>query len=130
MASESLLTRSPCFPRLLELRQQAVTLRQQADAERDDARARALEAGDLVEVTSRVGKIEVRLELDEGIMPGVVSLPHGYGHRREGVKLSVASALEGASVNDLTDESVVDDVSGNAVLSGVPVAVRRAGASA
>ena len=96
----------------------------------EDAAARGLVADDWVHVRSRVGEIAVRLELDDAIMPGVVSLPHGYGHGRDGVRLSVATQLEGASANDLTDESVVDAVSGNAVLSGVPVEIRRADATA
>ncbi len=96
----------------------------------DDAAVRGLAADDWVQVRSRVGEVAVRLELDDAIMPGVVSLPHGYGHGRDGVRLSVATQLEGASANDLTDESVVDAVSGNAVLSGVPVDIRRADATA
>ena len=57
------------------------------------------------------------------MMPGVVSLPHGWGHAREGVRLRVAPRTPGVSVNDLTDELLVDALSGNAVLSGVPVVV-------
>jgi hypothetical protein len=56
-------------------------------------------------------------------MPGVVSLPHGYGHRRPGVRLRNAQQLPGVAVNDLTDASVVERLSGNAVLNGVPVMV-------
>jgi hypothetical protein len=56
-------------------------------------------------------------------MRGVVSLPHGYGHQREGVRLSRASQVPGPSINDLTDPGVLDEVSGNAVLNGVPVTV-------
>ena len=55
--------------------------------------------------------------------PGVVSLPHGYGHRRAGVRLRHAQELPGVTVNDLTDASVVEGLSGNAVLNGVPVTV-------
>ena len=57
------------------------------------------------------------------MMPGVVSLPHGWGHGREGVRLRVASERAGVSVNDLTDETLFDPVSGNAALSGVAVTV-------
>ena len=57
---------------------------------------------------------------------GVVSLPHGFGHAREGVRLRVASAHAGVSVNDLTDEQRVDALCGSAVLSGVPVEVAAA----
>ena len=55
-------------------------------------------------------------------MPGVVSLPHGYGHQKGGVRLARASQVEGASINDLTDPERLD-VSGNAALSGVPVRI-------
>ena len=58
-------------------------------------------------------------------MPGVVSLPHGYGHQVDGIRLRNASRVAGASINDLTDPSLLD-VSGNAALSGVPVTVEAA----
>ena len=81
-------------------------------------------AGDAkVAVVSRIGRIEVPLELSDEVMPGVVSLPHGWGHHRPGTALSVAGNHAGVSVNDVTDDSVVDDLCGNAVLSGVPVRV-------
>ena len=60
------------------------------------------------------------------MMPGVVSLPHGYGHGRQGAQLQVASAQPGVSANDLTDERLRDGVSGNAALNGVPVQVEAA----
>ena len=53
----------------------------------------------------------------------IVSLPHGWGHRGDGVKLAVALEHAGVSCNDVTDESVVDELSGNAGLNGVPVTV-------
>jgi hypothetical protein len=56
-------------------------------------------------------------------MRGVVSLPHGWGHDREGVQLRVASSRPGASVNDVTDETFVDALSGTSAFSGVPVEV-------
>jgi len=76
-----------------------------------------------VAVVSGTGRIEASLELSDEVMPGVVSLPHGWGHHRPGTKLSVAEEHPGVSLNDLTDESVVDDLCGNAVLSGIPVRV-------
>ncbi|MCA2979292.1 MAG: molybdopterin-dependent oxidoreductase, partial [Myxococcaceae bacterium] len=92
----------------------------------DDARARGLEAGQPVRVTSRVGAVVAPLEVTAAVMPGVVSLPHGYGHGREGVRLSVAAQRAGVSVNDLSDELRVDPLSGNAAFSGVPVEVEAA----
>ena len=92
----------------------------------DDAERLALRPGDRVQVRSRVGAVEVPLELSDAIMPGVVSLPHGFGHNREGTRLRVASERAGVSMNDLTDELAVDELSGVAALSGVPVEVRLA----
>jgi anaerobic selenocysteine-containing dehydrogenase len=90
----------------------------------DDAEARQLEDGQMVEVASRVGKLCLRLEVSPAIMPGVVSIPHGWGHDRPGVQLQVAQQHAGVSLNDLTDERQVDALTGNAAFSGVPVQVR------
>jgi hypothetical protein len=68
----------------------------------------------------------VPLAVTDEMMPGVVSLPHGWGHGRPGVALAVASARAGASLNDVTDELGVDALAGTAVLNGVPVDVVRA----
>jgi anaerobic selenocysteine-containing dehydrogenase len=89
----------------------------------DDARARGLESGRSVRVCSRVGSVEAALEVTEDIRPGVVSLPHGFGHAREGTRLAVANAVHGASINDLTDDLLVDALCGTAQFSGVPVEV-------
>lgn len=88
----------------------------------DDLEARGLRDGATVTVTSRVGKVEVEVRATDDVMRGVVSLPHGYGHQREGVRLGVARHVPGVSINDLTDPDRLD-VSGNAALSGVPVTV-------
>ncbi|PRP97417.1 Assimilatory nitrate reductase catalytic subunit [Enhygromyxa salina] len=91
-----------------------------------DAERLALRPGDEVRVRSRVGEVQVMLELNEGIMPGVVSLPHGFGHRREHTRLAVANEHAGVSINDLTDPREVDELSGVAALSGVRVEVELA----
>ena len=88
----------------------------------DDLAARDLEDGTRVQVTSRVGKVEVEVAATDAMMPGVVSLPHGYGHAGDGVRLARATELPGVSINDLTDPERLD-VSGNAVLNGTPVTV-------
>jgi anaerobic selenocysteine-containing dehydrogenase len=80
--------------------------------------------GSSVKVLSRVGSIELPAEITENIMPGVVSIPHGYGHAREGVKLEVASQNAGVSINDLTDELLLDDLTGNAAFCGVSVSLQ------
>lgn len=92
-----------------------------------DARARGIEDCALVTVTSEVGKVEVDVALSEDMMPGVVSLPHGYGHDQDGVRLSRARQLPGVSINDLTDPDRVESVAANSVLNGVPVRVAPAG---
>ncbi|MCG8459721.1 MAG: molybdopterin-dependent oxidoreductase, partial [Holophagales bacterium] len=94
----------------------------------DDAARRGVADGTRVRVRSRVGEVEVPVEVSEEIMPGVVSLPHGWGHGRPGVRLGIAADRPGASINDLTDHNRVDELSGNAALSGVPVVVAPAAA--
>jgi anaerobic selenocysteine-containing dehydrogenase len=88
-----------------------------------DAAARALQHGQAVRVASRVGDITVPLHLTEDIRPGVVSLPHGWGHDRPGVQLQVAQAHAGASLNDLSDDHLTDRISANAAFSAQPVTV-------
>jgi anaerobic selenocysteine-containing dehydrogenase len=94
-----------------------------------DAALRGVAQGDRVRVRSRVGEVLVSLAVTDEIARGVVSLPHGWGHGRNGVALEVAQAHAGASVNDLTDELFVDPLSGTASLSGVPVTVAPAGSA-
>ncbi|MFN8348426.1 MAG: molybdopterin oxidoreductase family protein [Spirosomataceae bacterium] len=86
-----------------------------------DAAQRGIEEGKTVKISSRVGEIQVTAEVSDKMMPGVVSLPHGYGHDRIGVKMPIAQTHAGASVNDLTDELFLDDLTGNAAFVGVPV---------
>jgi anaerobic selenocysteine-containing dehydrogenase len=93
----------------------------------EDARRLGLEAGGRAWVASRVGKLEASVEITEDVMPGVVSLPHGWGHDRPGAALSVARRRPGVNSNLLTDEAAMDPLSGNAVLNGIPVRVEAAG---
>jgi anaerobic selenocysteine-containing dehydrogenase len=92
----------------------------------EDARVLGLAEGDEAVVTSRVGQVSVPVNVTDEVMRGVVSLPHGYGHRRNGARQSVAAKHAGASLNDLTDDQRVDALCGNAAFSGVPVRVTRA----
>ncbi len=92
----------------------------------DDAVRLNLADGGAARVTSNVGSLVAPVEVTDAVMAGVVSLPHGYGHGRKGVRLDVASRYAGVSVNDLTDPAEVDRLTGNAVLNGVPVAVEPA----
>ncbi|SNR28319.1 Anaerobic selenocysteine-containing dehydrogenase [Haloechinothrix alba] len=89
----------------------------------DDAAERGLADGELATLSSRAGRIDVPVEVSDAMMPGVVSLPHGWGHHRPGARLSVAGAHPGASMNDVTDEYLVDELTGTGAITGVPVAV-------
>lgn len=88
-----------------------------------DATRIGLTDGAMAKIRSRVGEVEALAEISDEVMPGVVSLPHGWGHGRAGVRMSVAAANAGVSANDLTDEQLIDPLSGNAVLNSVPVTV-------
>jgi anaerobic selenocysteine-containing dehydrogenase len=91
-----------------------------------DAERIGLSDGRRARVASRVGSIEVPVEVTDAIMPGVVSIPHGWGHDVEGVRMAVAAAHPGANSNLLADETLIDPLSGNAVLNGIPVTVTAA----
>jgi anaerobic selenocysteine-containing dehydrogenase len=88
-----------------------------------DAAARELAHGSVVRIAARVGAVEAELAVSDEMMPGVVSLPHGWGHGRAGTQLRVAAAHPGVSINDLTDDQAVDALTGNAAFSGVAVIV-------
>jgi anaerobic selenocysteine-containing dehydrogenase len=89
----------------------------------DDAARVGVADGAVVRLRSRVGQVEVAAELTTDMMPGVVSLPHGWGHDRDGIRLAVASRHAGVSLNDLVDDQRVDELTGTAVLNGTPVDV-------
>jgi len=93
----------------------------------DDAARRGIADGALVTLRSRVGAVEVAAEVTADLMPGVVSLPHGWGHDRPGARLGVASRSPGVSINDVIDDQRIDALSGTAVLNGTPVAVEPVG---
>jgi len=89
-----------------------------------DAQALAVQEGDLLSVKSRVGQITIPVEISDDIMQGVLSIPHGFGHHRQGTQLSIAEGkAAGVSMNDITDETYVDGLSGTAALNGIPVMV-------
>jgi anaerobic selenocysteine-containing dehydrogenase len=87
----------------------------------DDATRLGLADGAPVRVTSRVGSIELPAEVTDDVMPGVVSIPHGWGHDAPGVQLRVAQAHAGTNSNVLADEELLEPLSGTAVLNGIPV---------
>ncbi|HET8783710.1 MAG TPA: molybdopterin oxidoreductase family protein [Pyrinomonadaceae bacterium] len=88
-----------------------------------DAARRNLVAGQNVLVKSRVGSVEVPIEISDEMMPGVVSIPHGWGHDRPGLQLQVAQQHPGTSINDLTDDRAVDALCGTAAFNGTWVTV-------
>jgi len=88
-----------------------------------DAERLGLSDGERAAVESRVGRIEAPVEVTDTIRPGVVSLPHGWGHDEDGTRLGVASIRPGVNSNVLTDGSVLDPLSGNAALNAIPVTV-------
>ncbi len=88
-----------------------------------DAARLALTDGGGARVTSRAGSLAARVEVTDRVMPGVVSLPHGWGHGLAGTRMQVAAAHPGVNSNVLTDEFTIDRLSGNSVLNGIPVEV-------
>ncbi|MEE2731313.1 MAG: molybdopterin-dependent oxidoreductase [Pseudomonadota bacterium] len=89
----------------------------------DDAKRLGVQDGDVIIVSSRVGEIEIPAQLTDAIMPGVLCIPHGWGHSRPGSQLSVAGRNAGVSVNDITDDYSIDAVTGVAAFSGQQVTV-------
>jgi anaerobic selenocysteine-containing dehydrogenase len=87
----------------------------------DDAARFGLVDGEPARVSSRAGAIEIPVEVTDAVMPGVVSIPHGWGHDVDGIRMSVAAEHAGSNSNVLADEEQVDPLSGNAVLNGIPV---------
>ena len=87
----------------------------------ETAKEYSIEDGQNVKVTSRVGSVIITAEVTDELMPKVVSIPHGWGHGRKGVKQKIAQAHAVVSVNDLTDDTLIDQLSGNAAVNGVPV---------
>jgi anaerobic selenocysteine-containing dehydrogenase len=87
----------------------------------DDAARLGLRDGERARVSSRAGTVEVPVEVTDAVMPRVISIPHGWGHDVDGVRLQVAADHAGTNSNVLADETMVDPLSGNAVLNGIPV---------
>jgi anaerobic selenocysteine-containing dehydrogenase len=106
------------YPRLVKGKERCTLLMHPLDAA-----ARGIKPGQVARITSRVGAIEAKVEFAEAMMQGVISLPHGWGHSRSGIRLTTAQKFTGVSINDLTDDSAQDELSGNAALCGTPVRV-------
>ena len=90
----------------------------------DDAKSRGLAHAKRARISSRSGELEVEIEISDEMMPGVVSLPHGFGHAGKGLRLDVAKTKQpGVNVNALTDAEPLDVPSGTSVANGIPVEV-------
>ncbi len=92
----------------------------------DDLASRGLDDQSEVIIKSRVGEVKTIVIATDELMPGVVSLPHGWGHNKKGVKLNIAVQQQGVNCNELTDDKFIDQLCGNAALNGVPVTVEAA----
>ncbi|MGB3441790.1 MAG: molybdopterin-dependent oxidoreductase [Actinophytocola sp.] len=93
-----------------------------------DASRLGLVDGGTAVVRSRAGKIEIPVEVTDTIRPGVVSIPHGWGHDVDGTRTTVARAHAGVNTNVLADDQLLDALSGTAALNGIPVEIEPAGA--
>ena len=93
-----------------------------------DAASRDLANGDLARLSSDAGTIVVAVEVTDAILAGVVSLPHGWGHDRDGTRLGVAREHAGTSINDVTSDVHLDTLSGTAGFNGLAVTLQRADA--
>ncbi|MEV7388928.1 molybdopterin oxidoreductase family protein [Streptomyces sp. NPDC091215] len=89
----------------------------------EDAERLGVRDGADVRVKGAGGEVVTPAEVTDGVRPGVVSLPHGWGHDRPGTRLSHAATAPGVNVNQLLDGSLLDPLSGNAVLNGIPIEV-------
>ncbi len=87
----------------------------------EDAQRLGLLDGDRVTVSSPAASLEIPVQISQGIMPGVVSIPHGWGHGATGARLGVAGEHAGINVNRLLSSDRVDPLSGNAIQNGVKV---------
>ena len=92
-----------------------------------DALALDVKSGDLLKVQSDTGSIQIPAEVTPDIMQGVVSIPHGYGHNKSGVKMDIAAdeRYAGVSVNDITDHNRLDELTNNAAFSGTKVFIEK-----
>jgi len=89
----------------------------------EDMASRGLTNESEVRILSRVGEVTTTVIATDEVMQGVVSLPHGWGHKKYAVKMGIAAQQGGVNCNELTDDKFIDKVSGNAALNGVPVQV-------
>jgi anaerobic selenocysteine-containing dehydrogenase len=92
----------------------------------DDATRLGLRDGAIALIRSRTGKVELPIEITPALRPGVVSIPHGWGHDVDGIRTAVATAHPGVNSNFLADDTLLDALCGNAVLNGIPIDIEPA----
>ena len=90
-----------------------------------DAESYNIKSGDQIKIKSRVHEVNIEAEVTNEIMSGTISIPHGWGHDRDGIKLNTASSKSGVSFNDLADDQLVDPLSGVSVINAIPVTISR-----
>jgi anaerobic selenocysteine-containing dehydrogenase len=88
-----------------------------------DAESLNIKNGDTVTVHSKTGEVKIQAELYKDMMPGVVSIPQGWGHNHKNTRMNVAAQQPGVSINSLTDHHRVDELTGNAAFNGTPVSI-------
>jgi anaerobic selenocysteine-containing dehydrogenase len=89
----------------------------------DDAKRLGLINGERVQVKSSRNVIELPLHITDEVMPGVMCMPYGWGHHREGIRMGVAAQVADANYNDVVEEDAFDPISGASVLNGVTVRI-------
>lgn len=94
-----------------------------AQIHEQDAEKRKVKHGDLLKVSTDYGSVTLPCEVSDNIMPGVISIPHGWGHGQEGTALSIANKRPGVNVNSLLSDQFVDRLTGTSALNGMPVRV-------
>ena len=91
----------------------------------NDAERLNISNGDMLEISSSVSTVNIEAEVSDEIMVGSISIPHGWGHHRDGIKMGVASKYAGVSFNDLADDKITDKLSGVSVINAIPISVQK-----
>ena len=112
------------LPRLVKGKNRCTALMHPADA-----KARGIQDGDEICISSQIGDIELAVELTSDLMEGVISVPHGFGHSGKDIRMEVAQRRPGVNVNAIIDDGFVDRLSGTSVLNGVAVTAVKVGAA-
>jgi anaerobic selenocysteine-containing dehydrogenase len=88
-----------------------------------DAQKHQLQEGDSIKVVSQTNELVISVTITENIKAGIISIPHGWGHNQPDTKLSIANKHPGVNINNLMNDTEIDELSGNAVLAGVPIRI-------